>query len=143
VLRNSYTGPGGHVYSEAIHPSNNSSLGVREVNGGAECASGVGAAQLGAQTVVATPGRPGYAEQQRVLISCVGTDGDVWESTSTNGGRTFDGWRHPSGTPAPSLSTPAVFPTSLANNSWTIDIRWNGRVNPSCPDNSIVAKTIS
>jgi hypothetical protein len=99
VTRDYFTGADSHVYVATSSLSDHSFLGVREVNGGAVCASGVGAAHLGAQTAVATPGQPGYSEQQRVLISCIGYDGDVWESTSSNGGRTFDGWRHPTGTP--------------------------------------------
>jgi len=143
VLRDFYTGADHRVYRETINPSNNTFLSVEAVNGSAECATGVGAAHLGAQTTVAAPGQPGFSEQQRVLISCVGTDGYVWESTSSNGGRTFDGWRHPSGYSAPSRSTPAVFPTPSENRSWTIDIRWNGRGGTVFPDNSIVAKKVT
>lgn len=142
VYRNFITGSDHHVWRETIDASDNTVLGVEQVGGGAECTTGVGAAHLGDQTTVLTPGQPGFYTQQRVLISCVGDDGYVWESTSFDGGYTFDGWRHPSGTLAPSLSTPAVFPSSWSNTSWTIDIRWNGQASSAFPDNSVVGKSV-
>ncbi|MFE6865020.1 hypothetical protein ACFVFS_00520 [Kitasatospora sp. NPDC057692] len=140
VRRMFFTGTDRRVWSETRSVQNGSVLSLREVNGGAECASGVGAARLGNQTTLVGPGQAGYAEQQRVLLACVGNDGYVWESQSSDGGRTFDGWRHPAGTLAPSSSTPSVSPS---NTSWTLNVRWNGARSTAFPDNAAVAKRIN
>lgn len=142
VLRSFFTGTDHHVWRETTDPTTGAVLDLSEVNGGGECASGVGAARLGNQSTVVGPGQPGYAEQQRVMISCIGNDGYVWETTSSDGGRTFDGWRRPAGSLAPSASTPAVYPTPLGNASWTITIRWNGARSGLFPDNAAVSKRI-
>lgn len=143
VYRNFLTGSDHHVWRETVNPTTGAVMGLSQVNGGAECVTGVAAARLGTQTSVVAPGQTGYAAQQRVLLSCVGNDGYVWFSTSNDGGLTFDGWRHPTGTLAPSVTTPAVFSTPLSNTSWTLDIRWNGARNSAFPDNSVVAKRIN
>lgn len=143
VYRSFVTGSDHHVWRLTSDPTTGGVSNVTEVNGGAECVTGVTAARLGDQTTVVAPGQPGYAEQQRVMIACVGNDGYVWESTSSDGGRTFDGWRHPTGRLAPSASTPSVFATPLSNSSWTLNVRWNGAASSAFPDNSVVAKRIN
>ncbi|MFF3005340.1 hypothetical protein ACFVTF_21285 [Kitasatospora sp. NPDC057940] len=142
VLRNFITGSDHRVWRETLNPSTGAVLHLEEVNGGAECTTGVAAAHLGSQTTVVAPGQTGFAEQQRVLIACVGNDGYVWESMSSDGGLTFDGWRHPSGTLAPSVSTPAIAPTPFSSNTWTLNVRWNGARDSLFPGDSIVAKVI-
>ncbi|MFE7595027.1 hypothetical protein ACFU6K_37055 [Kitasatospora sp. NPDC057512] len=138
VTRSYFTGTDHHVWTETR--VGDTVRDLHEVNGGAECVSGVGAARLGNQTTVVRPGQPGYSEQQRVLLACIGNDGYVWETQSSDGGRTFDGWRHPAGMLAPSSSTPAVNPS---NNSWTLNVRWNGARSTAFPDNAAVAKRIN
>ncbi|MBO1416735.1 hypothetical protein [Streptomyces sp. FH025] len=134
-----FTGTDHHVWNMTLTPEY-TILDLHEVDGGAECISGVGAARLGNQSTVVGPGQPGYAEQQRVLLSCIGNDGYVWETQSSDGGRTFNGWRHPAGMLAPSSSTPAVNPS---NNSWSLNVRWNGARSTAFPDNAVVAKRIN
>ncbi len=138
VYRSFVTGTDNHVWR--VTTTSTGARSVTEVNGGAVCESGVAAARLGNQTAVVGPGQAGYANQQRVLIACVGTDGLVWNSTSSDGGYTFDGWRRPAGTPAPSHTTPAVNATV---NSWTLTLRWNAALSSAFPDNSVIAKRIS
>jgi hypothetical protein len=143
VYRSFVTGSDHRVWRITSNPTNGAVTDVSQVNGGAECVTGVTAARLGDQSTVAGPGQAGYAQQQRVMISCVGNDGYVWVSTSSDGGLTFDGWRHPTGSLAPSTTTPSVFATPLSNSSWTLNVRWNGARSSTFPDNSIVAKRIS
>ncbi|KUO09256.1 hypothetical protein [Streptomyces sp. DSM 15324] len=143
VYRSFFTGSDHHVWRQTVDPATGRTLSLAQVNGGAECTTGVGASRLGNQSTVVGPGQPGYASQQRVLISCIGNDGYVWVSTSSDGGLTFDGWRHPTGRLAPSASTPAVFSTPTSNSSWTLNVRWNAALSAAFADNSIVAKRIN
>ncbi|QLH19486.1 hypothetical protein [Streptomyces sp. Rer75] len=139
VLRSFWTGADNHVYS-VTRTANGTVTNISEVNGGGVCRSGISAARLGTQTTVVTPGQPGYEAQQRVMIACRGNDGTIWETTSSDGGRTFDGWRRPAGTPAPSHSAPSNIPTPT---SWTLTLRWNATASSAWPDNSIIAKRIN
>lgn len=95
---------------------------------------------MGNQNTVVGPGQSGYNEQQRVLIACIGHDGYVWESQSTDGGLHFGPWTRPAGTPAPSQATPAV---NATGNSFNLNIRWDGNRSGAFPDNSIVGKRIN
>lgn len=139
VLRSFWTGADNHVYS-VTRTANGTVTNISEVNGGGVCRSGLSAARLGNQTTVLTPGQAGYENQQRVMIACRGNDGTVWETTSSDGGRTFDGWRRPIGTPAPTHSAPSIIPTAT---SWTLTLRWNATASSAWPDNSIIAKRIN
>ncbi|MFF8833130.1 hypothetical protein [Streptomyces sp. NPDC015131] len=143
VYRSFVTGSDHHVWRITSNPTNGAVMNVSQVNGGAECVTGVTAARLGDQSTVASPGQAGFAQQQRVMLSCIGNDGYVWVSTSSNGGLTFDGWRHPTGRLAPSTTTPSVFATPASNTSWTLNVRWNGARSSAFPDNSVVAKRIN
>ncbi|MGW1694966.1 hypothetical protein, partial [Streptomyces sp. NPDC002399] len=75
VVRNYFTGSDHRVRRETVNPTDGTVMDLEQVNGGAECTTGVGAAHLGSQTTVAAPGQTGHADQQRVLIACVGNDG--------------------------------------------------------------------
>ncbi|WEH42460.1 hypothetical protein OG233_24660 [Streptomyces sp. NBC_01218] len=139
VMRSFITGTDHHVWMITSDASGGNTT-VTQVDGAAVCDSGVGAARQGNPNTVVSPGQSGYAGQQRVLISCIGSDGYVWESLSTDGGLHFGAWTRPAGSPAPSQVTPAVNATA---NSFTINIRWDGTRSGAFPDNSIVGKRIN
>ncbi|MFH8836916.1 hypothetical protein [Streptomyces sp. NPDC017868] len=138
VSRAFVTGTNNHVFTVTT-PASGAAETIREVNGGGVCESAVAARRLGTQTTVVAPGTTGYAEQQRVLIACRGADGYVWETTSTDGGLTFDGWRRPAGTPAPTYSSPSV---SATGNAFTLGLRWNGQASGAFPNDAIVTKRV-
>ncbi|BBC34266.1 hypothetical protein SGFS_055600 [Streptomyces graminofaciens] len=135
-----FTGTNNHVYRARTDQRNGQLTQVNEVPGNAVCNSGVSAGRLGNQTTVVEPGRGGFREQQSILISCVGTDGLVWINTSADGGEVWVGWRHASGTPAPTTSAPAV---NATYSEFTLTIRWNGARSSLYPNNAIVAKKLS
>ncbi|MFJ2513008.1 hypothetical protein ACIPEL_38935 [Streptomyces griseoviridis] len=139
MISDFYVGTDGHIW-EVTEYSDGAPASVRRISETAVCDSGVAAARLGNQTTVATPGQPGFADQQRVLIACIGTDGNVWTSQSSDGGITFGNFSRPSGALAPSTTTPAISPSGT---SWTLTISWNGSRSTVFPDHAAVGKRIS
>lgn len=139
VMRSFITGTDNHVW-RITSTASGAVTGVTQVDSGAVCESGVAAARQGNQNTVVGPGQSGYSEQQRVLIACIGHDGYVWESLSSDGGLHFGPWTRPAGAPAPSQATPAINATA---NSFNINIRWDGTRSGAFPDNSIVGKRIN
>ncbi|MFJ7909031.1 AAA family ATPase [Kitasatospora sp. NPDC096204] len=116
------------------------SKGAQKVPGGGLCDSGVSAARLGYQDYTVGPGHPMYNQQLQTLLSCIGTDGLVWTNSSSDGGDTWHGWQHPSGTPAVSTSTPSI---SATQSSFQITIRWDGTKSAQYPDNTEVGKRVN
>ncbi|MEV7681969.1 hypothetical protein AB0O64_25965 [Streptomyces sp. NPDC088341] len=139
VLRSFVVGTDNRVWS-VTRTANSDSSNVTQVDSGAICESGVAAGRLGNQTTVVGPGQQGYAEQQRVLIACIGADGYVWNSTSNDGGVHFGNFSRPAGTPVPSTTAPAVNPTGT---SWILNAVFNGLRSAQFPDKSVVGKRIS
>ncbi|GGZ46165.1 hypothetical protein AB0P12_29045 [Streptomyces subrutilus] len=135
-----FTGGDGHVYRARTDQRNGQVTNVDQVPGGGICHSGVSAARLGNQTAVVRPGAGGYANQQRILISCTGSDGMTWINSSSDGGASWTGWRQPSGSPAPSSATPAV---NATYDTWTVTIRWNRARSTLYPDNALIGKRIT
>ncbi|MET8978897.1 hypothetical protein ABZX85_25080 [Streptomyces sp. NPDC004539] len=132
-----FTGGNGHVFQARTDMRSGQVTRVAEVPGGAVCNSGVGSGRLGNPNRVVQPGQGGYTEQQTVLITCVGTDGLVWINSSYDGGQNWHGWRHASGSAAPTTATPAVNSTF---SEFTLTIRWNGARSTLYPNNAIVGK---
>jgi hypothetical protein len=135
-----FTGTNNHVYRARTDQRNGQLTQVNEVPGNAVCNSGVSAGRLGNQPTAVEHGCGGFREQQSIHISCVGTDGLVWINTSADGGEVWVGWRHASGTPAPTTSAPAV---NATYSEFTLTIRWNGARSSLYPNNAIVAKKLS
>ncbi|QDY80386.1 hypothetical protein [Streptomyces qinzhouensis] len=134
-----FTGPDNRVYRARTDQRNGQVTSVGQVPGGAVCNSGVAASRLGNPGRVVPPGAGGYANQQRILITCIGSDGLTWINISSNGGDSWEGWRQTSGGAAPSSATPAVNSTY---DTWTLTIRWNGARSTLFPNDALVGKRI-
>ncbi|KJY37340.1 hypothetical protein [Streptomyces sp. NRRL S-495] len=129
-----------HVWTGGYNVNNpNDTVAPTPLPGGGVCNSSVAVARGGPPDRVASPGDPGYHNMSHQALACIGTDGNVWENQSSDGGANWGGWNRTTDGAGPSRTGPSLWG---AGNTIGMGLSWNATASPRFPDDAIVEKSL-